>query len=174
MPTRYSRTLATLHWLLALMIIGALFGGKVLLANTPNSDPGKLFSLSLHLSLGLAILALMTLRVIVRWRSATPPHADIGNEILNKAGIWAHWALYALVFIMAVSGIVTARGADLPAIVFGGSGAPLPDIFTGSARTLHGITSTALIVLIIGHIGAAIYHQYVRKDGLLARMSLRR
>ena len=45
MPTRYSRTLATLHWLLALMIIGALFGGKVLLANTPNSDPGKLFSL---------------------------------------------------------------------------------------------------------------------------------
>ena len=168
-PTRNPRTLAVLHWLLALMIIGALFGGKVLLANTPNSDPGKLFSL--HLSLGLAILALMTLRVIVRWRSATPPHADIGNEILNKAGIWA---LHALVFIMAVSGIVTARGADLPDIVFDGSGAPLPDIFTGSARILHSVTSTAFIVPIIGHIGAAIYHQHVRKDGPLARISLRR
>lgn len=174
MPTRYSRGLAALHWLLALMIIGALFGGKVLLANTPNNDPAKLFSLGLHLTLGLTILALMILRVIVRWRSAKPPHADIGNEILNKAGIWAHWVLYALVFIMAVSGIVTARGAGLPDIVFGGSGAPLPDTFTGWARILHGITSTALIVLIVGHIGAAIYHQHVRKDGLLARMSLRR
>ena len=82
--------------------------------------------------------------------------------------------LYALVFVMCLSGIVMARGAGLPDIVFGGSGAPLPEVFSGPARLVHGITSTTLIVLIIGHIGAAVYHQYVRKDGLLARMSLRR
>lgn len=174
MPTRYSRTLAALHWLLALMIIGALFGGKVLLDGTPNDDPAKLFSLSMHMPLGLTILALMILRLVVRMRSAEPPHADIGNAILNKAGVWAHWVLYALVFVMCLSGIVMARGAGLPDIVFGGSGAPLPEVFSGPARLVHGITSTTLIVLIIGHIGAAVYHQYVRKDGLLARMSLRR
>ena len=174
MPTRYSRTLAALHWLLALMIIAELFAGKVLLGNTPNSDPDKLFGLSMHMPIGLVILALMILRVIVRIRSAKPPHADIGNDILNRAGIWAHWLLYALVFIMALSGIVMARGAGLPDIVFGGSGAPLPAEFTGPARIVHGFAATALIVLIIGHIGAAIYHQHVRKDGLLARMSLRR
>lgn len=173
MVTRYARPLAALHWILAAMIIGALAGGKFLLEETPNSDPDKLFSLSLHMPLGLAILALMVVRLIVRLRTENPPHADIGNDLLNRAGVWAHWLLYAMVFVMCLSGIVMARSYGLPDIVFGGEGA-LPEEFTGGPRIVHGIVATALILLVLGHIGAAIYHQKIRKDGLMARMSLRR
>lgn len=172
---RYPRNMVLLHWLLAFMILGALFGGTFLLEPQANADPGKMLSLRLHMSLATAILVLMLIRVVVRLRSQTPPAADIGNATLNRAARWAHIGLYLLTFAMLGTGIATAFAAGLPGIVFGGSGAPLPesfDIYT--ARLAHGIFAKLLILLIAGHIAAALWHQFVRKDNLLARMTFGR
>jgi len=57
-----------------------------------------------------------------------------------------------------------------PAIVFGGSGAPLPPDFTiYPTRLAHGILAALLVGFILLHVLAAIYHQFVRKDGLFRR-----
>lgn len=169
---RYHPALVTLHWLLAFMIILALVMGGFVLAETPNDDPSKLYGLRAHMSVGLSILVLMLVRLAVRLFTTQPPHADIGNATLNKAGVWAHWAFYVLVIAMAASGIATARMAGLPEIVFGGSGAPLPETFYEyPPRYAHGIIGTLLGLLVLGHIAAALYHQLVRRDGLLSRMS---
>ena len=40
--TRYHPLLVALHWLLAFLIIAALFAGFFLLARMPNSDPQKI------------------------------------------------------------------------------------------------------------------------------------
>lgn len=173
--SRYHPALVALHWLLALMILGALVAGSVILENTPNDDPFKLTSLAMHMSLGIAILALMLVRVAVRLFTASPPPADTGNALLNKAAAAAHGLLYLLVFGIAVSGLVMANATDLPAIVFGGSGAPLPATFEGlTARAVHGALTSLLILLILAHVAAALWHQFVRKDGLFARMSFGR
>lgn len=168
---RYHPLLVTLHWLLAAMIIGGLIMGGTVLAETPNSDPYKITSLTMHMSLGILILVLMIVRLIVRVTTAKPPHADIGHALLNKSASAAHWGFYLLVFAMCASGLATAIIAGLPAIIFGGSGDPLPANFDGiPPRTVHGILATLLGLLILTHVAAGLYHQFVRKDGLLARM----
>ncbi len=173
--TRYHPALVILHWLLAMLVIIALIAGKVILESTPNSDPAKLFSLRAHMSIGLAVLVLMVLRVVIRWRSATPPPAAAGHPALNLAARLMHPALYLLVFGMALSGVALSVAAGLPGIVFGGAGAALPETFDSfAARGVHGLLSGLLIALIALHIAAALWHQFMRRDGLMGRMWLGR
>ena len=169
--TRYHPLLVTLHWLLAAMIIlGLIMGGNVL-AETANGDPFKLTALRAHMTMGIIILVLMLVRLVTRLVTSRPPHADIGNEAVNKLGTAAHWAFYLIVIAMCASGMATARMAGLPEIVFGGSGAPLPADFSAfPPRAAHGILGFLLTLLILGHVAAGLYHQYVRKDGLFGRM----
>jgi hypothetical protein len=64
---------------------------------------------------------------------------------------------------------------DLPSIVFGGSGKPLPATFDGGwMRVLHAIAAKLLMALIVLHVAAALWHHAVRRDGLLRRMGWRR
>lgn len=169
--TRYHPVLVFLHWLLAILLIAALSVGTFVLDPIPESDPAKLDALRPHMIVGLVILALMIVRLVVRLRSTHPPEADIGVPLLNTLARLAHWALYIAVFGLIGSGIAMSIQAGLPPIVFGGSGDPLPASFNDLApRAAHGIFATLLALLIAGHVAAALYHQFVRKDGLLARM----
>jgi len=168
---RYHSFLITLHWLLAILLIASLFMGSNVLSEIPNSDPEKIFSLRIHMSIGITILVLTIIRLVVRLKSQKPPHADIGNALLNKLGVLAHYVLYLLVILMAVSGIGISIMAGLPDIVFGGSGAALPSSFDEFLpRAVHGIIATLLLITIAAHVLAALYHQFVRKDALLSRM----
>ena len=168
---RYHPILVTLHWLLAALTIGGLVMGGQVLAKTPNADPAKMLSLQMHMSIGMVILVLMVLRLVVRFVTKKPPHADIGNAVLNKGAIAAHYALYAAVIAMGASGVAIANAAGLPDIVFFGSGDPLPIDFGDIApRAAHGVLSIVLMLVIAGHVLAALYHQYVRKDSLFSRM----
>ncbi|MDJ0825379.1 MAG: cytochrome b/b6 domain-containing protein [Rhodobacter sp.] len=169
--TRYHPFLVALHWLIALMIILALIFGSTQLAGMPNDDPAKIAGLRAHMSLGIAVLVLMLIRLATRLFTAKPPHASTGNALLDRAGVATHWLFYILVIAMAGSGLATARMAGLPEIVFGGSGAPLPEDFRiYPPRIAHGIIATLLGLLLLLHVAAALYHQFVRKDGLFARM----
>ncbi|MFK7793215.1 MAG: cytochrome b [Devosiaceae bacterium] len=168
---RYHPALVGLHWLLALLIIVGLFMGTFLLDPIPESDPSKIDALRSHMIAGIAILVLMLIRIGVRLRTQHPPAADIGVSVLNRIAKLAHWALYLAVFGLIASGIGMSILAGLPPIVFGGSGDPLPASFDDLApRMAHGVFATALMLLIGAHIAAALYHQFARKDGLLARM----
>lgn len=168
---RYHPVLVGLHWILALAIVVMLIAGNVNLHDVPNTDPDKVFSLRMHMSIGMTILVLMSVRLVTRLRAQNPPHADIGNDLLNKAGIMAHWGLYVLVFVMCASGIAISVMAGLPDIIFGNSGAPLPETFDiYPPRAAHGIASKLLALLILGHAAAALYHHFIVKDGLLHRM----
>lgn len=169
--TRYHPLLVALHWLMALMIVAALAFGSLRLDPLPNDHPGKIMALFGHMSVGIAILVLLLVRLVVRLRSEHPPVADAGHRVLNVVGKITHWLFYVLVFAMCASGLATAFMAGLPAIVFGGSGDPLPRDFSGIfPREIHDEVSELLIALILVHVAAAIYHQVVLKDSLLRRM----
>lgn len=168
---RYHPLLVLLHWLLALMILGGLIMGRNVLAETANDDPYKPISLAMHMTMGMAVLALMVIRLIVRLFTARPPRADIGNAMLNKLGSLTHWLFYVVVIAMCASGLAIANMAGLPGIVFGESGEALPaDFSIYPPRKAHGALSVLLWLLILGHVGAGLWHQYVRKDSLFRRM----
>jgi cytochrome b561 len=169
--SRYHPLLVTLHWVLALLIIAALIVGFLGLAAMPNSDPQKVTVLRLHMAGGMLILALMVIRFIVRMLTSRPADATTGYPLLDRIAPISHYGFYVLVLVMVGTGFATAILAGLPEIVFGGSGAPLPPTFTiYPSRVAHGYIAALLVGLIVLHVLAALYHQFVRKDGLFRRM----
>ena len=170
-PPRHHPALVVLHWLLALLIMLAIGMGTFVLNEIPNASPDKLGALRGHMIMGVAIGALMLVRLLVRWRTAGPAPALTGNRLLDGLGKIVHIGLYLLVFAMAASGMATALQAGLPEIIFGGSGAPLPESFAAyPARLVHGVIATLLMIQIGVHVAGAAYHQVVLKDRLLSRM----
>ncbi len=166
--SRYQPVLVALHWLLALMIIGLLCLGFFVLADMPNTDPKKLDILVWHMSGGMFVLVLMVLRLIIRRWSARPAMAATGSPLLDRMASMAHIGFYVIVFLMIATGWITGWFIS---DVFQPNGGSLPASFSvfPSFRA-HAALATLLAVLIAVHIVAALYHQFVLKDGLFRRM----
>jgi cytochrome b561 len=169
-PKRYHSALVVLHWLLAIMLVVALTLGTLVLDAMPNSSPDKIGALQGHMVVGGLILVLMVVRLVVRVTTVHPAPASTGNALADRLAPLAHWALYMLVFAMAGSGITMSILVGLPDIVFGGEGRLPEDFLHLVPRTVHGIVAKLLMLAIALHVLAALYHQLVRRDGLLARM----
>ena len=168
---RYHPLLVALHWLMALMILIALAAGGIFLANMPPDSPDKVAGLGGHMIFGMTIGVLLILRLVTRLRSAHPPHATTGNDLLDRVGRWTHWGFYLLIAGMVATGLATALGLGLFPIVYGGAAQTLPaELATFAPRVAHGVIALLLVGLIALHVAAAIYHQFVLKDALLRRM----
>lgn len=168
---RYGAVAITIHWVTALAILGMLISGTV--AARTLDDASKTGILRIHAIIGSAILALTLFRLVWWWLLDKKP-ADVAGmpKVQAKASHWLHWTFYGVILVMASSGLATLvlSGANL--IIFGGAPGPLPDFEGLVPRTVHGLLSRVLIALLIGHIGAALYHQFIKGDRLLARMGL--
>jgi cytochrome b561 len=168
LASRYQPALVALHWLVALMIIGLLCLGFFVLANMPNSDPRKLDILVWHMTGGMFVLVLMILRVIIRRWSARPATATTGSPRLYRLASMAHYGFYVIVFLMIATGWFTGW---LISGVFQPNGEPLPDSFAVFPTfRAHAALATLLAILIAAHVAAALYHQFVLKDGLFSRV----
>lgn len=169
--SRYHPLLVTLHWLLAVLIIAALFVGFFLLAKMPNANPHKIRILLVHMSVGMLILALMVIRFIVRMLTAKPAAAATGSPLLDRMAPVIHYGFYLLVLLMVASGYATAILAGLNKSVFQHSGDPLPPSFEAyPSFAAHGYLAALLAAFIALHVVAALFHQFVRKDHLFRRM----
>ncbi len=170
-PSRYHPALVALHWFLAAFIVLALGLGMFVLKTIPNSSPQKLEALRAHMIGAGVILTLMATRFAIRVLSTKPEPATTGIPVLDRIARISHYAFYGFVAGMIATGLTTAALADLPSIVFGGSGASLPESFAVfPTRVLHGMLAKALVALISIHVTAALYHHFVLHDGLLKRM----
>ena len=169
-PKRYHPLLVGLHWLSALLIIFMLLAGTFLMANQPNA-PAKIPVLALHMITGLLILVMTIVRFIVRLATPKPAPASIGSAFLDKVGVVTHWLLYLGALGMGISGLGIATQSNLFAIIFGGAGELPRSFYLFPPRIGHEYLSIAMLALIGLHIGAALLHQFLRKDKLFARMS---
>ncbi len=168
--SRYQPALVVLHWLIALMILGLLGLGFLVLGDMPNADPRKLNILILHATIGMAVLVLMIARIIIRLCTARP--AAVGPPLLHRLAVLGHFGLYAVVFLMIGTGWFTGF---LVSDVFAKPGRHLPDSLTTLPTfQAHALLSLVLSALIVVHVLAALYHQFVLKDGLFARMGFGR
>ena len=76
---------------------------------------------------------------------------------------------------MVATGLATAVISRINLIVFGDSHAPLPpSLMIYPTRVAHGYLAAILAAFIVLHVLAALYHQFVLRDGLIRRMSLER
>jgi cytochrome b561 len=139
----------------------------------PQTGNQSIFSrIGIHMILGIAILVLLVIRLAVRWTTKHPDWASAGNKFFDWVGNLTHWGLYVLTFAMTITGIILASQRGQLARVLG-----IGTFTSGGFRrggfslgSLHGGIWILLLLLIVLHIGAALYHQFILKDNLLSRM----
>jgi cytochrome b561 len=140
----------------------------------PQQGRQNVFStIGIHMIFGIIVLVLLIVRLLVRWRTQHPEWLTAGNQFFDWVGNLTHWGLYILTFAMTITGIILADQRGILARTFGVGSTPTPGSFRRGGFSLgmfHGGIWTLLLLLIILHVGAALYHQFVRKDHLLQRM----
>jgi cytochrome b561 len=174
MPTaarRYTPTAMALHWLLALMILGSLAIG-LYMTSLPLS-PTRLKLYNWHKWAGMVILVLSAARLL--WRLTHRPPADVPMPAWQQRAAHAtHWAMYGLFFAIPLAGWAYSSAAGFPVVLFGVL--PLPDWvspdreFAELIKPLHKGLAYTLAALVVVHVGAALKHHVVDRDGLLTRM----
>lgn len=168
-PTQYGRVAIAIHWSSAAAVILTWIAGFVVAdVAAPAQQPPILVA---HVTLGLIVFALTLLR-IAWWAFADRhPGAPAGQPLWQVRTAQAvHALLYVLLVLMATSGITTlVLSGAMPTILSGG---PVPDFSELIPRIAHGIMSKILLALFVLHVAAALWHQLVKRDHLLARMGV--
>lgn len=175
-PRRYNGLSIALHWILAIALVG-LFGMGLYMADLPFS-PTRLKLYNWHKWAGVTVLFLSAIRLL--WRLTHRPPALPQAVTLAMPG-WqmqayhaTHGLMYALFFIVPLVGWAYSSAAGFPIVWFGVLA--LPD-FVSADKALaelikpwHEISAFALAALVVAHVGAALKHHWIDKDGLLTRM----
>ncbi len=166
-PKRYNPVHVTLHWLTALLIFLPIMSGFFVLARTPDAQEAPM--LGMHKWLGIILGLVIIARIVTRFVFKRPAPADAGHPLLNLAGKVTHFLLYVGAFAMLFSGDSLDEAYGLEKILAGNGTMPA-DLFVYPERMIHGNFAYVLAALVALHVGAALYHQFIRKDNLLARM----
>lgn len=169
-PTRYHPLLVAIHWTSALLIVFMLLFGTFVLARTDN-NANKLPFLAIHAFTGILILILTVIRFIVRLATPKPERATTGSKFLDFIATATHWLLYLGAFGMGLSGLGIAIQSGLFQMILSGNWTMTGGFYIFPPRLGHHYVALALDAIILLHIGAALFHQIVRKDNLMARMS---
>ena len=175
---RYTRVAVLFHWTLAALLVGLLVSGVVM---HKESVPNRFAIYPWHKSFGILVLFLSVGRLAWRLGHRPPPEPPGMPRWQSAASKATHWAFYALMIAMPLLGwaMVSASPLPIPTVLFGvvpWPDLPLPEGEAEAAlwKTLHSLGAKVFIALLVLHVAAALKHQYVDRDGLLGRMSLRR
>lgn len=153
----YSGWQIGMHWLIVAMVAVQLLIAENMTEMVDAAEEGEKVSGgvsalgNLHFWLGIAILVLMLVRLGMRITLGAPAHSGDSSPIMNIAAAAMHGALYLVLIAVPISGLIAYYGI-----------ADVGDI--------HALSKPILIVLVLLHAGAALYNQFVRKDGTLMRM----
>ena len=162
-----------LHWAIAISIIGLIWLGWYMVDLT-YYDKWYNASLSWHKSLGMLVLATALLKI--GWQLYTPvPDTISALKSWEKIGAkLMHKALLVLMVLIPVTGYLISTSAGKVVDIFGWFEIPalvsknkeLRDL----AITFHFYMGYGIGVLVLGHVGAALKHQFIDKDSTLTKM----
>ena len=168
----YTGTAKALHWLiLALLIVQFIVAWTMphIGRNTPVTT-----LISLHFTLGVVILAVAIIRLVWRMSHGEPEPEDGLPPWQTASARLVHWLLYAVLFVVPILGWINASWRGMPIVMFG---LQLPQLiatrapgwqWTGDVHTL--LAEYGMLTLVGLHVAAALYHFFVRRDGVLQRM----
>ena len=166
---RYGAATIALHWLMLLLLV-AVYATIELHEVFPRGSGPRAALKTWHFMLGLSVLALVCVRIAARLSGAAPA-ADKGPTALLARVV--HLALYLFMILMPIAGwiVLSAEGDRIPF-----PGFELPplvgpdDALAERVEEMHALVGTIGYYLIGLHAAAALFHQYVLRDGILARI----
>ncbi len=169
---KFSTVAIVLHWAVAALIVFAVASGLVT-GYAKDVDLTRA-SLVAHQSFGLIVFTLIVVRIVWRLTHAAPPLPPAMTLPQNWAATVTHVSLYLLAVILPLTGYtgLAARGRVIS--FFGVFELPQGEFrdfdLAREAQFFHESLQYVLYALVAAHIVAALYHQFVIRDGLMARM----
>ncbi|HWS77773.1 MAG TPA: cytochrome b [Thermomonas sp.] len=161
-----------LHWLVLALVLAMAWLGLTM-GDLPNG-PGKIATYALHKSIGITLLALVVLRLLWRLYAGAPDAIAGTTRTQDRIAAFVHWALYALLLAMPLSGWVLNSASGFPLQWFGLANLPA---ITGKDHDLHELAEGvhewlfwAMVTLAVLHAAAAFQHHLFQRDATLARM----
>jgi cytochrome b561 len=175
MSYRYGATARALHWLTVLLVFTMFALGITMVYLLPDGAAALSHRLyNTHESLGVVVLVAMLARLAWRWRHPPAPLPDEVPRLFHLAGHANHVLLYVMLLAQPIIGLLADSAEGIRVVWF--EAVPLP-LLIGKHEALADILSAAhwygavLIALLIGaHIGGALFHAVIRRDGVLQRM----
>jgi len=178
-PARYHAVSIALHWLIALGIL-ALIAIGLAMTHLALAPLLKFQLYQLHKSIGVTVLLAVLLRILWRLGHRPPPLPEL-KRLEKAAADGMHGLLYVLMVALPLTGwaLVSASPFNLPTVLYGLVPWPhLPILATledkapveAVLKFTHGKLGWLLLVLIVVHVGAALRHHFVLRDGVLRRM----
>jgi len=170
-PRHFNLLARVLHWSMAVAILAMLFIGAAMVVTLRYRE----VLIDLHRPLGLAILLLAIVRLVNRLIHPPPPLPADLPRIQAWAAKASHWLLYALMLGMPLIGWGMLSAGAYPVALWDGVNLPpiLPHspVIYGFLRPLHGVLAYVLFLTILGHLGAALFHAWIRRDGVFEQMA---
>jgi cytochrome b561 len=172
---QYTTIAKWFHWVTVILMAIALPMGFVI---KYIKDSDKMLFYAIHESAGLTILMVAVLRLLWRWRNpapALPPEIPVAMRAASAA---VHHGLYAMLIAQPLLGFFATNAWGFPmagATAYLGlidfpkfmeASVPLAEVL----QTLHTVGGYTILVLLVLHIGGAVMHHAVRRDGTLMRM----
>lgn len=178
-PDVYSTPHRIIHWLMAVIIIGMVPVGVYMASIPYPPDPGANPALKdslyeWHKSFGLVVLMLAVARVAVRTVNGAPPPEASLTPFERIASTATHHLLYVLIFLVPLAGWLATSMCYGPVNLFWTVPVTLP--FTGAESTcaavykVHFGTAALMTLLVIAHVGGALMHLVIKRDGVFRRM----
>jgi cytochrome b561 len=168
----YTPTARALHWIVAALMLTMIPIGIAM----ANADFGAAQSTLYHLhrSIGAILLPLMLVRLVYRLANPPPPLPNDIPAAQRLAAHAVHWALYAAVIGQAVVGWIATSAYRAPIMVFWLFELPpiwrVDQPFAEAMFQVHRNLGILIVILLAAHIGAALFHHFIRKDRVLMRM----
>jgi len=177
-----------LHWVIAALFLGAYISVYYRHWFTEEKTPENLIALQLHLSIGVTIAVVVALRII--WRITNRvPDLEPGTRLEHLAAHAGHYALYAIMIIMPITGYVGTGVKTEYFFMFDIPKFESTQLFVSLVSSKLGITfkefeepidfihknilgAWLVWILILGHVSAALYHHFVKKDRTLQKMTI--
>jgi cytochrome b561 len=170
----YGIVAASAHWLTMLLVVAAWLLGTF--GDALPRGPVRSAGVAVHISIGLAILALAVARLA--WRRFDAPPLPLESPRLGRwataAASLAHVGLYALLIVTPHVGVLLqfARGQALPIFGIVEIASPLAKDrdFAATVREIHETLGNGLMILAALHAAAAMAHHWILRDDTLGRM----
>ena len=170
----YSRRMVIIHWLTVVLLIVAWYLGDTLV-DARSEKSATLIGYFAHMLAGGTVLLLTILRLTFRNVDGAPP--PVSNSLMDMVASGIFNGLYILLILLSATGFMTVLTSSVGEALMAVDARLLPAKYTGPAivpHAAHDILVTVLIVVVVMHILGVIKHQFILKDGLMRRMSLRR
>lgn len=175
METRYNRTARSLHWLIAVLLLGQFVFGWWL-GDIPRNTPARGYYVNLHKSAGMLMGLLIVLRIGWRLKHGAPPWPASLPRWQQWLAAASHQGMYLFMVVMPLSGYLASNFSKHGVKFFntlllppwGSDDKQLYAVFNQT----HKIAAAVLLALVALHVLAALQHG-LRRDGIMSRMWIR-